>query len=128
MSTYILAGRISEDYLPDVELQPTSVGQPDELSHRKEYPDQEDNVVHQNIDERKQNNFREARPAPLQVLERLKINYTLETPRSTIKGFLNVPKKTQPNFSKESLKKVEEQLKRALVVFYHKLRLLKSYR
>uniref|UniRef100_A0A7N0TRC0 Uncharacterized protein n=2 Tax=Kalanchoe fedtschenkoi TaxID=63787 RepID=A0A7N0TRC0_KALFE len=68
-----------------------------------------------------------ARPAPLEVLDRVKFHNHLETPRSTIKGFLNVPKQYELKFSRENLKKVEGKLKVAFVEFYHKLRLLKSY-
>ncbi|KAL6567692.1 hypothetical protein OROGR_001360 [Orobanche gracilis] len=67
------------------------------------------------------------RPAPLEILERVRFNTTQETPRSTIKGFLNLPNQTDLKFSKDNLRKAEEQLKKAFVVFYHKLRLLKSY-
>ncbi|XP_004297283.1 PREDICTED: phosphate transporter PHO1 homolog 3-like [Fragaria vesca subsp. vesca] len=71
--------------------------------------------------------FRGSRPAPLDVLSRVTMNQTVETPRSTIKGFLNVPQQTELKFSRENLSKVEEQLKSAFVVFYQKLRLLKSF-
>ncbi|EEF39970.1 xenotropic and polytropic murine leukemia virus receptor pho1, putative [Ricinus communis] len=67
------------------------------------------------------------RPAPLEILNRVKINNTLETPRSTIKGVLKVPQHTELKFTRENLRKVEEQLKRAFVAFYQKLRLLKSF-
>lgn len=72
-------------------------------------------------------NIRAARPAPLDVLNRVKINNTLETPRSTIKSVLKVPQQTELKFNRENLKKVEDQLKRAFIEFYQKLRLLKSY-
>ncbi|CAN1321467.1 Phosphate transporter PHO1 homolog 5 [Linum perenne] len=67
------------------------------------------------------------RPAPLQVLHNVQMNNTKETPRSTIKGFLKVPNHTELRFTRENLRRVEEQLKRAFVEFYQKLRLLKSY-
>ncbi|KAL6513933.1 Phosphate transporter PHO1 3 [Orobanche hederae] len=67
------------------------------------------------------------RPAPIEILERVRFNTTQETPRSTIKGFLNLPNQTDLKFSKDNLRKAEEQLKKAFVGFYHKLRLLKSY-
>ncbi|MBA0865264.1 hypothetical protein Goshw_010634 [Gossypium schwendimanii] len=67
------------------------------------------------------------KPAPIEVLDRVKMNNTLETPRSTIKGVLQVPKQAEMSFSRENLRKVEYQLKRAFVEFYQKLRLLKSY-
>ncbi|MBA0828420.1 hypothetical protein Goarm_013096, partial [Gossypium armourianum] len=66
-------------------------------------------------------------PAPLEILDRVKMNNTLETPRSTIKGVLKVPNHTDLSFSRDNLRKVEEQLKRAFVEFYQKLRLLKSF-
>nr|WET17601.1 SPX-EXS4 [Phoebe bournei] len=66
-------------------------------------------------------------PAPLEVLDHVKINVALETPRSTIKGMLMDSKCKELSFSKEELRKAEEQLKRAFVEFYQKLRLLKSY-
>lgn len=74
------------------------------------------------------NSKRAKRPAPLEILNRVTINNTLETPRSSIRGILNVPNQTELKFSKENLKKVEDQLKSAFVEFDHKLRLLKSYR
>jgi hypothetical protein len=71
--------------------------------------------------------MRGARPSPIDVLGRVKINNTKETPRSTIKGVLKVSKQTDLKFSRENLMKVEESLKRAFIEFYQKLRLLKSY-
>ncbi|OVA12219.1 SPX [Macleaya cordata] len=68
-----------------------------------------------------------ARPASLDVLNHVTINNTLETPRSTIKGILHVHQNKELTFGRENLKKVEEQLQRAFVEFYQKLRLLKSY-
>ena len=70
--------------------------------------------------------FRAARPSHIEVLDRVKINHTNETPRSTIKGVLQVGN-TELKFSRENLKRVEEKLRRAFVEFYQKLRLLKSY-
>ncbi|KAB5538502.1 hypothetical protein DKX38_016035 [Salix brachista] len=70
---------------------------------------------------------RNFRPAPLEILSRVTINSTQATPRSTIKNFLKVPQQTELKFTRENLRKVEEQLKRAFVEFYQKLRLLKSY-
>ncbi|KAL8518655.1 hypothetical protein ACS0TY_009847 [Phlomoides rotata] len=67
------------------------------------------------------------RPAPLEILKTVKFNTHQETPRSTIKGFLNIPTQNDLKFSKDNLKKAEARLKKAFVEFYHKLRLLKSY-
>ncbi|KAK2636154.1 hypothetical protein Ddye_030946 [Dipteronia dyeriana] len=72
-------------------------------------------------------NIKTARPAPIDVLNRVRINNTLQTPRSTIKTVLKVPLQTELTFNKGTLKKVEDQLKRAFIEFYRKLRLLKNY-
>ncbi|CAH2037813.1 unnamed protein product [Thlaspi arvense] len=71
--------------------------------------------------------MRAGRPAPIDVLDRVKINNTKETPRSTIKGVLQVSKQTELKFNRENLMKVQERLRHAFIVFYQKLRLLKSY-
>ncbi|KAE8724608.1 Phosphate transporter PHO1-like protein 5 [Hibiscus syriacus] len=73
------------------------------------------------------NKLKEHKPTPLQILDRVKMNNTLATPRSTIKVFLNIPKQSDLKFNMENLKRVENKLKRAFVEFYQKLLLLKSY-
>ncbi|XP_039059882.1 phosphate transporter PHO1 homolog 3-like isoform X3 [Hibiscus syriacus] len=73
------------------------------------------------------NKLKEHRPAPLQILDRVKMNNTLATPGSTIKVFLNAPKQSDLKFSRENFKRAENKLKRAFVEFYRKLLLLKSY-
>ncbi|MCD7447328.1 hypothetical protein HAX54_027192 [Datura stramonium] len=77
-------------------------------------------------DEAKKNLAR-FRPAPLDVLDNVKINIEPATPISTLK---NVIKTSKPNlsFSKNELRKAEEQMKKAFAGFHQKLRLLKSYR
>ncbi|KAM6571112.1 hypothetical protein CsatA_015192 [Cannabis sativa] len=70
---------------------------------------------------------RRTRPAPLEILDRVTMNHTQETPRSTIKKILKVPKQTELTFNRENLARVEDQLKKAFVEFYQKLRLLKSF-
>ncbi|KAL5553734.1 hypothetical protein UlMin_041135 [Ulmus minor] len=91
--------------------------------------DQKENEIRVNekIWVEKPQNITLTRPAPLEVLNHVTMNNTLETPRSTIKGLLNVPKHTELTFNRENLRKVEAQLKRAFIEFYQKLRLLKSY-
>lgn len=84
--------------------------------------------VNTSVQEQKPSSIKATRPAPLEVLKRVRINNTVETPRSTIKEILNVPKPEELNFTRKNLRKVEDQLKCAFVEFYHKLRLLKSYR
>jgi len=93
--------------------------------------DQEEHVkqtVKPKVEVQKPNNVRGTRPAPLEVLDRVQLNHSFETPRSTIKGVLNFPGNTELNFSRKNLNKVEEQLQRSFIEFYRKLRLLKSYR
>ncbi|KAH1189039.1 Phosphate transporter PHO1 3 [Glycine max] len=92
--------------------------------------DQEEHVkqtVKPKVEVQKPNNVRGTRPAPLEVLDRVQLNHSFETPRSTIKGVLNFPGNTELNFSRKNLNKVEEQLQRSFIEFYRKLRLLKSY-
>ncbi|KAF6148143.1 hypothetical protein GIB67_011918 [Kingdonia uniflora] len=80
-----------------------------------------------NVNEEKPINVKPNRPSPIEVLNRVRIHKTNETPRSTIKGMLNVEKDKHLDFGKDNLTKVEEQLKRAFIEFYQKLRLLKNY-
>ena len=79
-------------------------------------------------EEGKETKMKANRPPPLELLDRVTMNTTQETPRSTIKGLFNFPKNSELQFNRENLNKIENQLKRAFVVFYHKLRLLKSFR
>ncbi|KDP41236.1 hypothetical protein JCGZ_15643 [Jatropha curcas] len=100
---------------------------PDSSNSEDEINGDGDNIS-QNIQAvKKSKNIRGSRPAPLEILNKVKINNTLETPRSTIKSVLQVPQKTELKFTRENLRKVEDQLKRAFVEFYQKLRLLKSF-
>ncbi|KAL6187726.1 hypothetical protein ACLB2K_039121 [Fragaria x ananassa] len=85
------------------------------------------NIDNQKLNVEKPNRYIGAMPAPLEVLNRVTMNQTVETPRSTIKGLLNVPQQTELKFTRENLKKVEQQLRGAFIEFYQKLRLLKSY-
>ncbi|KAF3644000.1 Phosphate transporter PHO1 -like protein 5 [Capsicum annuum] len=66
------------------------------------------------------------RPAPLEVLDNVKINIEPATPVSTLKNMIKTSK-SDLSYSKEELRKAEEQIRRAFVEFYQKLRLLKSY-
>uniref|UniRef100_A0A7N2LBJ3 Uncharacterized protein n=1 Tax=Quercus lobata TaxID=97700 RepID=A0A7N2LBJ3_QUELO len=97
----------------------------DESSDDKD--DKEDEIVNPKVHKQKPNNLKATRPAPLEILSHVKMKNTLETPRSTIKGLLKHPVQTELNFTKQNLRKVEDQLKRAFVEFYQKLRLLKNY-
>ncbi|XP_057948042.1 phosphate transporter PHO1 homolog 3 isoform X2 [Malania oleifera] len=110
---------------------PRAEGRSSSLEHLDESGDDKDadetKTVSRDVQEENPRNMRGSRPARLEILNRVKMNNTLETPRSTIKDFLNVPNNAELKFSRENLKKVEEQLRRAFAEFYHKLRLLKSY-
>lgn len=100
--------------------------QSDESSHDNKQ-EKEMDTINQKAQLEKPNKIRGIRPAPLEILNHVKLNNPVETPRSTIKGFLGVPQQTELKFTRENLRKVEEQLKRAFVEFYQKLRLLKSF-
>ena len=66
------------------------------------------------------------RPPSLEVLNHVKINVTPETPVSTLKNIL-AGTQSDFSFSKEEMRKVEEQMRQAFIEFYQQLRLLKSY-
>eukprot|EP00268_Persea_americana_P020827 TRINITY_DN2089_c0_g1_i11.p1 TRINITY_DN2089_c0_g1~~TRINITY_DN2089_c0_g1_i11.p1 ORF type:complete len:759 (-),score=113.12 TRINITY_DN2089_c0_g1_i11:325-2526(-) len=93
----------------------------------------EESVIH--VDEphnhksarQKKPHKKSSKPAPLEVLHHVKFNVAQETPRSTIKAMLMDSKFKELSFSKEELRKAEEQLKRAFAEFYQKLHLQKSY-
>ncbi|KAM3754583.1 hypothetical protein ACB098_03G176400 [Castanea mollissima] len=109
-----------------IEEGPSSSGpSSDESSDDKD--DKENEIVNQMVHEQRLKNMKGTRPAPLEILSHVKMNNTQETPRSTIKGLLKHPPQTELNFTRKNLRKDEDQLKRAFVEFYQKLRLLKNY-
>ncbi|KAL8035510.1 hypothetical protein ABFX02_12G101500 [Erythranthe guttata] len=63
----------------------------------------------------------------LDILDRIKISKTFDSPISTIKGVLKDSRGNGLSCNKEELKEVEEKLKVAFVEFYQKLSHLKSY-
>ncbi|KAK6280059.1 hypothetical protein POUND7_020326 [Theobroma cacao] len=71
-------------------------------------------------------NIQGFRPAPLDVLDHVKINCQPETPISTLKGVIK-SSKLNLSFSRQELRKREEKITQAFVEFYRKLRLLKTY-
>lgn len=77
---------------------------------------------------RKEVDVNDDKDDPLQVLEHVKINSTLESPISTIKRVFKDSKEEELSYNKEELRKAEEQLRVAFIEFYHKLCLLKHYR
>ena len=80
------------------------------------------------IDEDRSNGRSNNRPAPLEILDRVKINSSVDTPLSTIKVVLQVPSQNELKFSNDNLQKVEGQLRTVFIEFYYKLKLLRSYR
>nr|XP_016504664.1 PREDICTED: phosphate transporter PHO1 homolog 9-like [Nicotiana tabacum] len=68
----------------------------------------------------------EFRPAPLEILDHVRINVEPETPISTLRKVIR-SSNSNLSFSREELRKAEEQIRKAFVEFYQKLRLLKSY-
>ncbi|KAK9067212.1 hypothetical protein SSX86_014538 [Deinandra increscens subsp. villosa] len=68
----------------------------------------------------------EYRAASLEVLNRIKINATTETPRSTVRNVFN-SLNSDLNYNKTELKKARGKLKHAFLELYEKLRFLKNY-
>ncbi|KAF3583459.1 hypothetical protein F2Q69_00026652 [Brassica cretica] len=93
----------------------------------KDDEEAEDNGAREESDEVNKSRTRPARPAPLDILDGVRINNTIDTPRSTFRGILKVSKPTELIYNRENLKKAEQMLIEAFSVFYQKLRLLKSY-
>ncbi|KAG5522414.1 hypothetical protein RHGRI_034558 [Rhododendron griersonianum] len=104
---------------------PSSQGRSDDSSDDKN--EKESKTLIQMTKQEKPNNIRAIRPAPLEILNHVKMNNTVETPCSTIKEFLSIPRQEEMKFNRDNLKKVEEQLKRAFIEFYRKLLLLKNF-
>ncbi|KAI9168843.1 hypothetical protein LWI28_002684 [Acer negundo] len=126
------ASRRAADHMEIIEeTGESSHGQSDETneddSEEKPLKKSNDNGKQTAVQPPKLQNMKKARLAPLDVLNRVRINKTLETPLSTIKTVLKVPQQKELKFNRENLKKVEDQLKRAFIEFYQTLRLLKNY-
>ncbi|KAK8710141.1 hypothetical protein V6N13_145480 [Hibiscus sabdariffa] len=69
---------------------------------------------------------RQFTPAPLNVLDHVKINVELETPVSILRSVIK-SSKSDLLFDRQELRTAEEKISKALVEFYRKLSLLKSY-
>ncbi|XP_019195154.1 PREDICTED: phosphate transporter PHO1 homolog 3-like [Ipomoea nil] len=78
------------------------------------------------IEEEKTNNFTDFRPAPLHVLNDVRVNIQPETPISTLKNILKASN-SELKYNRAELRNAEERLRTAFIEFYGKLRLLKSY-
>lgn len=79
-----------------------------------------------NEEEMKEIDDRHFRPAPLDVLDHVKINVVVETPTATLRSVIK-SSKSDLSFSKQELRTAEEKITQAFLEFYRKLRLLKSY-
>ncbi|KAK8667808.1 hypothetical protein V6N13_105289 [Hibiscus sabdariffa] len=64
---------------------------------------------------------------PLEILEKVKINNTFESPLETIKGVFKDSKDGDLCFTKDEVKKAEGKLRVVFIEFYQKLRHLKQY-
>ncbi|KAL5100192.1 hypothetical protein RYX36_004519 [Vicia faba] len=64
---------------------------------------------------------------PMEVLENVKIDNALQSPKSSIKNVFTDSNDVELSFNKEELKKVEKQLRLVFVEFYQKLLHLKDY-
>ena len=62
--------------------------------------DKDNEIVNQMVQEQRLKNMKGTRLAPLEILSHMKMNNTLETPRSTIKGLLKHPMHTELNYTK----------------------------
>ena len=127
MSIARCTGRVHMDAIEQEGGSSSNHGQSGESSEDREVKEKIQTTNH-SIQEEKPNSIRGTRPAPLQILDRAKMNNIVESPCSTIKGFLNPDQLTALNFTRENLKRVEQKLKQAFIEFYHKLCLPKSYR
>ncbi|XP_068468356.1 phosphate transporter PHO1 homolog 10-like isoform X4 [Phaseolus vulgaris] len=64
---------------------------------------------------------------PLEILEHVKVDNSLQSPMSTFKKAFTDSSDNELSFSKEELRKIEEQLRLVFVEFYQKLLHLKDY-
>ncbi|KAG9133039.1 hypothetical protein Leryth_023720 [Lithospermum erythrorhizon] len=62
-----------------------------------------------------------------EILDRVKITNTFDSPISTIKAVLKDPKDKDVRYKKQELREAEERMKQVLVEFYKKLHLLKHF-
>ncbi|CAK9186064.1 unnamed protein product [Ilex paraguariensis] len=89
-------------------------------------PANEPNSSNHGKDDKMKAQIQGFRPASLDVLDRIKLNVAPETPVSSLKCVF-MSSQSDLSFSKEELRKAEEQIRQAFIEFYQKLRLVKSY-
>lgn len=108
-SVFVYEGGLRLDVIQEVEMSSEGISTAEETRTEKNKKDA--------------NSFR---PAPLEILDHVKINVDPDTPVSTLRNIIK-SSLSDLSFSKEELRKAEEKLRRAFIEFYQKLRLLKSY-
>ncbi|KAI3726117.1 hypothetical protein L1987_65914 [Smallanthus sonchifolius] len=87
---------------------------------------QESKISEEHQDRKKLEDVDEYKMASLDVLNRVKINATTETPVSTVRSVFN-SLNMNLNYNKNELKEVQGKLKQAFLEFHQKLRFLKNY-
>ncbi|XP_047167317.1 phosphate transporter PHO1 homolog 10-like [Vigna umbellata] len=83
------------------------------------------NIHHHEEQAEEHNNYN--RRDPLEILEHVKVDDSLQFPKSTIKKAFTDSSDNELSISKEELKKIEKQLRLVFVEFYQKLLHLKDY-
>ncbi|KAG2376993.1 Phosphate transporter PHO1-like protein [Vigna angularis] len=83
------------------------------------------NIHHHEEQAEAHNNYN--RRDPLEILEHVKVDDSLQFPKSTIKKAFTDSSDNELSISKEELKKIEKQLRLVFVEFYQKLLHLKDY-
>ncbi|WVZ10143.1 hypothetical protein V8G54_014673 [Vigna mungo] len=84
------------------------------------------NIHHHEEQAETHNNYN--RRDPLEILEHVKLDDSLQCPKSTIKKAFTDSSDNELSISKEELKKIDKQLRLVFVEFYQKLLHLKDYR
>ncbi|XWS10668.1 hypothetical protein CRYUN_Cryun38cG0017000 [Craigia yunnanensis] len=86
------------------------------------------NYICQGILEENPKNVASIRLASQGVLNHVKLNQVIQAPFPAAKvNCVSINNHTQMNFTRDNLKKIQEQLKKAFIEFYYKLRFLKNY-
>ncbi|KAI3900717.1 hypothetical protein MKW92_003351 [Papaver armeniacum] len=124
---------IEESIGPSSDGSYSDENEPSNQIYSDDTPDQSNKqLTHNNVcreEKDMQKRLKTELPAHMEILNSVKINGS-SGPRSTIKRIISFKSGNSGesiSFKRRNLKRVEEQLKTAIVHFYHKLQLLKSY-
>lgn len=97
------------------------------ISRDEMRPGNQSKSHHQRVPGKNKLNVAEGYVLPrLEILDHTRINIQPGTPVSTLKNVF-ICSKPDLSFTREELKRAEEEMKHAFVEFHRKLRLLKSY-